>query len=116
MLTISGDSNVIIDPPEKLVLEVLASGSYAGLRWQKNGIGTTNNPTFPGGSEFFPNFVEMYVMNPSNITTDLGLYQIDLIDALLNPPIGVTFVVTSYSKKYWILKLKYNYICMSCSH
>ena len=94
-LTILGDSNVIIDPPEKLVLEVLASGAYAGLDWFKNGVSAVLNPTFPSGSEFFPNFMEMYVMDPSNTTTDLGLYEVELLDAEINP--RITFVVTSYS-------------------
>ena len=99
-MTILGDSNVIIDPPEKLVLEVLASGAYAGLRWLKNGLSASVDPTFPCGPEFYPNFMEMYVMDPTNATTDLGLYDVTLIDALINPPIRVTFTVTSYSKKH----------------
>ena len=80
---------IVLDPPEKLVIETRASGGYGQFDWSKNA-----NPF--GSSSFivtlqeFPNFLEIFVRTPTN-ASDVGVYE-----AEAGPEID--FTVTSYSE------------------
>ena len=65
---------IILRPPEKLALEVSASGRYSGISWSRDGfaIGTTAAPALL--SEF-TNFFEIFVREPTT-TSDYGTYDI----------------------------------------
>ena len=90
----SDTCNIIIAPPEKLVLEVEASGAYAAIEWSKNGMtpGPSNPNNFPGDPRIFPNFFEIHVQDPTNANTDLGIYTAEL------GTFAVEFIVTSYGE------------------
>ena len=62
------------------MLEVEASGVYAAIGWVKNGFssGYSNPNNFPGDVRIFPNFFEIHVQDPTNATTDLGIYTAEL--------------------------------------
>ena len=62
---------IYLHPPEKLVIEVQATGRYSHILWQKNGAPLSVQ------SQQFPNFNEILVYN---VTTrdDLGLYEVSL--------------------------------------
>ena len=57
--------------PEKLVIEVKATGRYLNILWQKNGAPLTVQ------SEQFPNFNEILVIDVTS-SDDLGLYEVNL--------------------------------------
>ena len=65
---------IFLRPPEKLVVEVSASGGYAGIVWSRDGsaLGSTAAPTLL--SEF-TNFFEIFVREPTT-TSDYGAYDI----------------------------------------
>ena len=58
-------------PPEKLVIEVKASGRYQQIQWTKNGF------LLPVLPQKFPNFNEILVYRKTT-HEDLGLYEVDL--------------------------------------
>ena len=93
----SDTPNVIIEPPEKLVLEVEASGAYAAIEWDKNGLtpGPSNPNNFPGDPRIFPNFFEIHVQDLTDAITDLGIYTAELVGV---GTIVVEFIVTSYGE------------------
>ena len=80
---------IVLRPPEKLVIEIRASGGYGQLDWARN-----QNPF--GSSSFtvtlqeFPNFFEIFVREPTN-PSDVGVYE-----AEAGPEID--FTVTPYSE------------------
>ena len=79
---------VIVDPPEKLVLEVEASGPYSAIEWHKNGLQLM---------DVFTQFFEMLVTTPTNPETDLGVYEVALLhQSSINA--SVVFTVTSYGE------------------
>ena len=80
---------IVLDPPEKLVIETRASGGYRQLDWQRNGIpfGTSS---FLVTLQEFPNFFEIFVRAPTS-ASDLGVYEVEV-----GPE--VDFTVTPYSK------------------
>ena len=79
---------VIVDPPEKLVLEVEASGPYSAIEWHKNGLQLM---------DVFTQFFEMLVTTPTNPETDLGVYEVALLhQSSINA--SVIFTVTSYGE------------------
>ena len=90
---------IVLDPPEKLVLETRASGGYRQLDWMKNGNVFTLSPgqPFTVTLQEFPNFFEIFVREPTTIN-DLGVYVVDLV--LNNGPQvpEVDFIVTPHSK------------------
>ena len=65
---------IVLDPPEKLVIETRASGGYRQFDWQRNG----NKFTLTQGQPFtltlqeFPNFFKIFVRE-SNTANDLGV-------------------------------------------
>lgn len=58
----------VLLPPEKLVLQVRASGEYNTLRWFFDGRQITTTTTFS-------NFREVYVKDTTTIN-DFGLYEV----------------------------------------
>lgn len=69
-------SLVIIRPPEKLVLEVRATGRYSSTEWGRNGI-TAGQPLFPVSAQSFAHFGEVYVAETTTMG-DLGVYEVVL--------------------------------------
>ena len=74
---------IILETPEKLVLEVESSGGYFRHAWYKN-----NEEIFPDeeippfraeNPERFSEFFQVFVQDPTT-TSDLGIYRVDLID------------------------------------
>ena len=74
--------DMILDPPEKLVIEVESSGGYFRHAWYKN-----NEEIFPNGDrqftqdnpQKFSEFFQLFVEDPTD-TTHHGIYRVDLID------------------------------------
>ena len=74
--------DMILDPPEKLVIEVESSGGYFRHAWYKN-----NEEMFPNGDnqftqgnpQRFSEFFQVFVEDPTN-TSHHGIYRVDLID------------------------------------
>ena len=74
--------DIVLETPEKLVLEVESSGGYFRHAWYKN-----NEEIFPNGDmqfradnpERFSEFFQVFVQDPTT-TPDLGIYRVDLID------------------------------------
>ena len=90
---------IVLDPPEKLVIETRASGGYRQLDWVKNGnaFTTTSGQPFTVALQEFPNFFEIFVREPTT-ANDLGVYEVDLVlDGGSQIP-EVDFAVTPYSK------------------
>ena len=91
---------IVLDPPEKLVIETRASGGYRQFDWFRNGnpFTLTQGQPFTVALQEFPNFFEIFVREPTT-ANDLGVYEVDLV----LPGSGsqapeVDFVVTPYSK------------------
>ena len=80
---------IVLDPPEKLVIETRASGGYGQFDWSKNG-NPFGSPSFLVTQQEFPNFFEIFVRAPTN-PSDVGVYE-----AEVGPEID--FTVTPYSK------------------
>ena len=85
---------VVLDPPEKLVIETRASGGYGQFDWQRNGVGFGTSPFIVTLQEF-PNFFEIFVREPTN-TNDLGLYEAEAGQE-------IDFTVTPYSKYMYVI-------------
>ena len=69
----------MLRPPEKLVLEIRATGQYNFINWKRNGASFTSGGAFQAQiPEEFPHFFEIYVHEPIN-TDDLGLYEVELV-------------------------------------
>lgn len=71
---------VIVDLPEKMVLEVETSGAYRYINWRRNGdsYSSDEDDDFPASPERFINFWNTYVRNPTS-PEDLGLYRVELV-------------------------------------
>ena len=93
---------IVLDPPEKLVIETRASGGYGQFDWTRNGNPFTAMAT-PGGSSFivtlqeFSNFFEIFVREPTT-ANDLGVYEVDLTTNTGSQVPEIEFAVISYSK------------------
>jgi len=88
---------IVLNPPEKLVIETRASGGYQHYDWTRNGdpFGSMGFPVTP---QEFPNFVEVFVREPTTMN-DLGVYLADLIIAPGQTQIpDLEFFVTRYGK------------------
>ena len=59
-------STIYLLPPEKLVIEVKASGGYSGIIWNKDGNALLGE---------FTHFREIFVREPTN-TNDYGTYDV----------------------------------------
>ena len=90
---------IVLDPPEKLVLETRASGGYRQFDWTKNGLAftTAQGQPFTVTLQEFPNFFEIFVRE-STTADDLGVYEVEL-SLNTGPQVPeVDFAVTPYSK------------------
>ena len=96
---------IILRPPEKLVIEVEATGRYEAILWRKNSnlfSETTTNPFFvrfpnpSGASNELANYFEIFVREPTT-EDDFGVYevQLDVLDPInqLTIPSEVEFAV-----------------------
>lgn len=83
---------ILLRPPEKLVIEVKASGRFARIDWQKNGVLITKTP------EEFPSHSEIFVRELTSMA-DLTLYEVSLFPASpvtqIALPDELDFIVTS---------------------
>ena len=90
---------IVLNPPEKLVIETRASGGYQWIDWMRNGdpVATGN---FPATLAEFSNFFEIFVREPTTVD-DLGVYMVDLVIApgQAQAP-DVEIVVTGYGKDH----------------
>ena len=94
---------IVLDPPEKLVIETRASGGYQRFNWVRNQSLFNPSPSasfhvvVPGE---FPNFFEIFVREPTD-SEDLGVYEADLMIASGQAQAQqVEFVVTRYGKDH----------------
>ena len=95
-------ATVVLNPPEKLVLEVEASGAYSTIRWDRNGeeFSTTEGAGFQVQQpEEFPNFYEIFVRDPTT-ADDLGIYDVEvLIGGIFQAePDDIVFTVLPYGE------------------
>ena len=90
---------IVLDSPEKLVLETRASGGYRQLDWSKNGNAFTlaEGQPFTVTLQEFSNFFEIFVRD-NTTTNDLGVYEVDLQLNIGSRVPEVDFIVTPYSK------------------
>ena len=94
---------IVLDPPEKLVLETRASGGYRQFDYVRNGNefrtieNTQSSSPFIVTIQEFSNFFEIYVREPTN-GSDLGVYEVELIMNTGAQAPEVQFTVTPYSK------------------
>ena len=83
---------IFLRPPEKLVIEIKATGRYRNIRWQKNQVPLLVHP------QQFPNYNEILVYSTTT-QDDLGLYEVDLRAADIlsqqNVPSDLDFLVVS---------------------
>jgi len=90
---------IVLNPPEKLVIETTSSGGYQHYDWIRNGtpFGSAGFPVIP---QEFPNFLEIFVREPTT-TDDLGVYTANLQIAPGQTQIpDVKFFVTEYGKDH----------------
>ena len=90
---------IVLNPPEKLVIETRSSGGYQHYDWSRNG-NPFGFPGFPVTAQEFPNFLEFFVREPTTMD-DLGVYMANLQIApgQTHTPV-VQFVVTRYGKDH----------------
>ena len=92
--------DIVLEVPEKLVLEVESSGGYARHAWYKN-----NEEIFPNGDtmfrednpERFSEFFQVFVQDPTTASDD-GIYRVDLINDNAAVVVTQEFTVTPLSK------------------
>ena len=88
---------IFLHPPEKLVIEIKATGRYRNIRWHKNGLPLTIQP------QQFPNYNEILVYGTTT-QDDLGLYEVELRAAnpitQRNIPQELDFLVVPSGKFY----------------
>ena len=94
---------IVLDPPEKLVIETRASGGYQRFNWFRNGSLYDLSPSASFHvvvPDEFPNFFEIFAREPTT-TDDLGVYVADLqlASGQIQAP-DVQFVVTRYGKDH----------------
>ena len=96
---------IVLDPPEKLVIETRASGGYQRFNWLRNGSLYSPSPSAPFYvvvPDEFANFFEVFSREPTTMD-DLGVYEADLQLASGQPIVqNVEFVVTRYGKDHKI--------------
>jgi len=92
---------IILNPPEKLVIETMASGGYQHYDWIRSGI-EASSVNFPATADEFSNFFEIFFREPTT-TDDVGVYEADLQIAPGQTQVpDLQFVVTRYSKDHSI--------------
>ena len=70
-------STIILSPPEKLVLEVRATGQYNFIVWNRNGNPASSSDFPVSNTDNFAHFSEIYV-NDMTTMDDVGLYDVQL--------------------------------------
>ena len=86
---------IVLNPPEKLVIETKSSGGYQHYDWTINGVSAADTGATV---QEFPNFFEIFVREPTTMD-DLGVYAADLSIAPGQTQIpDLEFVVTRYGK------------------
>ena len=90
---------IVLDPPEKLVIETRVSGGYRQFDWTKNGYPFTlaQGQPFTVALQEFSNFFEIFVRDSTTVN-DLGVYWVDLVLIVESQVPEVDFIVTPYSK------------------
>ena len=99
--------DILLEPPEKLVIEVESSGGYFRHAWYKN-----DEEAFPNGDneftqdnpERFSEFFQVFVQDPTT-TSDHGIYRVDLIDDTTPTPVVLAtqeFIVTPPGEFTWV--------------
>ena len=94
-------STIILSPPEKLVLEVRATGQYNFIAWTRNG-NFAGSSVFPvTNTDNFAHFSEIYV-NDMTTMDDLGLYDVQLPGAPgISAADTIEFMVIAPGKIYY---------------
>ena len=95
---------IVLDPPEKLVIETRASGGYRLLEWLRNGNGfMVAAGAFPISLEEFSNFFENFVRDNTTVN-DLGVYEVELTlgTGQTGQAPEVQFTVTPYSEYVYV--------------
>ena len=92
---------IVLDPPEKLIIETRASGGYSQFEWMRNGnpFQVASGP-FPISLEEFPNFFEIFVRDNTTVN-DLAEYNVDLLGGQTQAP-EVDFTITPYSECMYV--------------
>ena len=85
---------IVLDPPEKLVIETRASGGYGQFDYVRNG-NPFGSSSFTVTLQEFPNFFEIFVREPTT-ANDLGVYEVEA-----GPE--VDFTVTPYSEYMYVI-------------
>jgi hypothetical protein len=71
-------SVIALRPPEKLVIEVMATGRYRAIQWARNGaIRGIPGSAFSPPQQSFTHFGEVYFVEETTVN-DLGRYELDL--------------------------------------
>lgn len=69
---------IVLQPPNKLVLETRFSGGYFFVQWLKDGAGAdVDSDTFPFVFQDYTHFFEIYVKSNTTLL-DMGLYDLSL--------------------------------------
>ena len=101
---------IILDPPEKLVIETRASGGYRRIQWAKSGhpfSPDSSDPFFVRLPDEFSNFLEIFVREIMTVNDTYGAYTVELLvtgsGQIQATPLN--FFVTPYGESY-------HYACM----
>ena len=99
---------IVLDPPEKLVIETRASGGYRQFDWTRNGnefrtaANTHSSSSFIITLQEFSNFFEIFVRDNTTVN-DLGVYEADLVAGTGQTQVPeVDFTVTPYSEYVYV--------------
>ena len=96
---------VVLNTPEKLVIETLASGEYRQIYYYRNGnlfSPIPSAPFFVRVPDEFPNFHEIFVREPTT-ANDLGVYEVELQLKFGQSQVSdIEFIVTPYGKPVYI--------------
>ena len=89
---------IFLRPPERLVIEVKATGRVLAVRWQRNGVSISSSDLF--------NHDEIYVQEETN-TADVALYEVRIFEfSQLRIPNELTFHVISPGKLFLIFFIR----------
>ena len=95
-ISLAAPEIIFVRPPEKLVIEVKASGRYQRISWLRN-VETLSSST-PQDPQEFSNHYEIFVHGETT-EDDLGLYEVSLfqydITSQLQIPTDIDFIVIS---------------------
>ena len=86
-------SMIVLRPPEKLTLEIMASGVYSHIEWKKNDALFDTAAFEVEQPQEFPNFYEIFVRDPTT-PFDFGIYEASVDAGIIQS--SVDFIVSSY--------------------